>query len=57
MYDPNKRLRGESQDQYCHLCCLVDGCNVQLRDNEDCQDRIHNSSVPDGSLPMDENND
>jgi hypothetical protein len=55
----NWRLEGESQEDYCKRCVFVTigGCNVILKDGEICGDRIEDSSIPDGSLPMDENNE
>jgi hypothetical protein len=57
--ESNWRLRGESQGDYCKRCVFVaiGGCNVILKDGEICGDRIEDSSIPDGSLPMDENNE
>jgi len=66
--ESNWRLRGESQEDYCKGCVFAisgghgflsvsRGCNVLLKDGEICGDRIEGSSIPDGSLPMDENNE
>jgi hypothetical protein len=46
MYDENRRLRGESQEDYCSGCAIRDLCNVILRDDEDCEDRIFDSTIP-----------
>ncbi len=51
MYIPmpqNYRMRGEGQDHYCQRCALLSGCNVMLKDGEVCEDRIEDSSIPDG---------
>lgn len=46
----NYRMKGETQEHYCSRCALntPGGCNVSLKDGEVCEDRIEDSSIPDG---------
>jgi len=42
MNEPTYRMTGESQEGYCQTCLIFqDGfCNVSLKDDEECGDKI-----------------
>jgi len=54
----NYRMRGESQEHYCADCALniAGGCNVFLKDEEACGDKIVDNSIPDGPYCGEEGN-
>ena len=35
-----KRADYKSQEDYCQECARVGGCNVILKDDEECEDRL-----------------
>lgn len=49
MFEPNYRMRDESQEHYCFRCVFQEACNVILNDNETCLDRIEDSSIPEAN--------